>query len=111
MATQVVEITVQNIQALLPERSQAEWDQLRESYLERGYVECSINGCQRLVNPAFIREIPGIGHVAICPDRAGRHAGRLGPARLAALMAAYRAAASQPTELPDNVTPIGAKQK
>jgi hypothetical protein len=94
MATQVVQVNAQSLQALLPARSQEEWDTLRQSYLDRGYVECSVDGCGRLVNPAFVREVPGIGHVALCPDRAGRHASRLGPARLAALLAAYRAAAT-----------------
>lgn len=60
---------------------------MRADFIARGYVECSL--CTRLVSPAFIRQIDGIGAVALCPDRQGRHAGRLGPTRLQALMRAY----------------------
>jgi hypothetical protein len=37
--------------------------------------------------------------VALCPDRQGRHRGRLGAARLQALMRAY--AQAQPVNQPD----------
>lgn len=42
---------------------------MRAEFIARGYVECSL--CTRLVSPAFIREVRGIGAVALCPDRQG----------------------------------------
>ena len=96
-----VKVTVEMVQQLLPQRSEQEWADLREQFLARGYVECSL--CTRLVSPAFIREIPGIGAVALCPDRTGRHAARLGPTRLQALMRAY--AQAQPVAQADEPEP------
>ena len=87
MAIEVPKLTAEMVQTLLPARTEQQWADMREEYLARGYVECSL--CTRLVSPAFIREIAGIGNVALCPDRTGRHAGRLGPTRLQALMRAY----------------------
>jgi len=87
MATEITKITTEMVQQLLPQRTEQEWADMRQEFLTRGYVECSL--CTRLVSPAFIREVPGIGAVALCPDRQGRHAGRLGPTRLQALMRAY----------------------
>jgi hypothetical protein len=72
---------------------------MRAEFLARGYTECSIPSCTRLVSPAFIRQIEGIGAVALCPDRQGRHAGRLGPTRIQALMRAY--ATAKPVNQPD----------
>ena len=95
MATEITKITTEMVQQLLPQRTEQEWADMRQEFLTRGYVECSL--CTRLVSPAFIREVPGIGAVALCPDRQGRHAGRLGPTRLQALMRAYaQAKARQP---------------
>src|SRR5688572_31755857 len=82
-----VKITAEMVQSLLPPRSEQEWKDVREQFFARGYVECSLD--TRLVSPAFIRDVPGIGAVALCPDRQGRHIGRLGPTRLQALMRAY----------------------
>lgn len=87
MATELTKITTEMVQQLLPERTEAEWAATREEFIQRGYVEGSL--CTRLVSPAFIRQVEGIGAVALCPDRQGRHAGRLGPTRLQALMRAY----------------------
>jgi hypothetical protein len=93
MAIQVQKITPEYAQRLLPERTQEEWAAMRQSFIDRGYVECSITGCTRLVSPAFIRRLEDDVLVAICPDRQGRHAGRLGPTRLHAVMRAYAQAA------------------
>lgn len=87
MPTEVHKVTTEMVQQLLPQRTEQEWADLREQFLARGYVECSL--CTRLVSPAFIRDVPGISVVALCPDRSGRHAARLGPTRLQALMRAY----------------------
>ena len=100
MATEVTKITTEMVQQLLPQRTEQEWADMRAEFIARGYVECSL--CTRLVSPAFIREVPGIGAVALCPDRQGRHAGRLGPTRLQALMRAYaQAHPVSPTEQPE----------
>ena len=87
MATEVTKLTTEMVQQLLPQRTEQEWADMRQEFLTRGYVECSL--CTRLVSPAFIRDVSGIGVVALCPDRSGRHAARLGPTRLQALMRAY----------------------
>ena len=96
-----VKVTAEMVQLLLPARSDEEWQQLRDDFLARGYQECSL--CPRLVSPAFVRFIEGIGNVALCPDRQGRHAGRLGPARLQALLRAYSQA--KPVAPPDPPAP------
>jgi hypothetical protein len=101
MATEVTKVTVEQVQQLLPQRSEQEWADMRAEFISRGYVECSL--CTRLVSPAFIREIPGIGNVALCPDRSGRHSARLGPTRLQALMRAY--AQAQPVTQTDEPEP------
>lgn len=101
MATEVTKLTTEMVQTLLPQRSEQEWADMRAEFIARGYVECSL--CTRLVSPAFIREVPGIGTVALCPDRTGRHAGRLGPTRLQALMRAY--AQAQPVAQADAPEP------
>jgi hypothetical protein len=108
MALTVTKITPEFAQRLLPERTQEEWAAMRQSFLDRGYVECSIAGCTRLVGPAWVRRLEGDVLVAICPDRQGRHAGRLGPARLQAVMRAYAQAASvdQSTPEPMREAPI-----
>ena len=97
MDTQVQKLSISDVQKLLPERSQEEWDAIRENYLARGFCECSVPGCTRLVSPAFVRDIEGLGRVAICPNPQ-RH-GRLGPTRLQALMRAY--AQAQPVAQQD----------
>ncbi len=99
MAIEVQKLTSEMVQVLLPQRTEKEWADMREEFLARGYVECSL--CTRLVSPAFIREVPGVGTVALCPDRAGRHAARLGPTRLQALMRAYAQAQSVSQEESD----------
>ena len=101
MATDVLKLTTEMVQTLLPQRTEQEWADLRGQFLARGYRECSL--CTRLVSPAFIREVPGIGTVALCPDRTGRHAARLGPTRLQALMRAY--AQAQPVGQADEPEP------
>lgn len=98
MATDVLKLTTEMVQQLLPQRTEQEWADLREQFLARGYVECSL--CTRLVSPAFIRDVPGLGVVALCPDRGtNRHGARLGPTRLQALMRAY--AQAQPVAQAD----------
>jgi hypothetical protein len=98
---EVQKVTVEQVQQLLPQRSEQEWADMRAEFIGRGYVECSL--CTRLVSPAFIREIPGIGNVALCPDRSGRHSARLGPTRLQALMRAY--AQAQPVSQTERPQP------
>ena len=93
MATPVT-LTRQTLNQLLPERSPEEWIAIRDDLLRRGYASCSVSGCSGLVSPQFQREIPGLGLVSLCP-RVQVHAQRLGPARHAALLAAFRAAATQ----------------
>jgi hypothetical protein len=109
-----IKVTAEMVQQFLPQRTEQEWAEMRQSFLARGYRECSL--CPRLVSPAFIRDVPGIGPVALCPDRQGRHAGRLGPTRLQALMRAYSQAqpitvAAEPNPAPDpQVVDLDAKR-
>jgi hypothetical protein len=98
---EAVKVTAEMVQQLLPTRTDEEWKALREQFLARGYQECSL--CPRLVSPAFVRFIEGLGNVAMCPDRQGRHAGRLGPTRLQALLRAY--AQAKPVEPDPEPTP------
>ena len=100
MATEVTKITTEMVQQLLPARTEQEWADMRAQLLAQGYQDCSL--CTRLVSPAFIRDVPGIGVVGLCPDRNGRHVARLGPTRLQALMRAYAQAQPVPqTEEPE----------
>lgn len=105
MDTQPITLTPELVQQLLPPRSDEEWQSLREAFLAKGYRPCSAcdPGRARLVSPAFIRQIDGLGVVALCPDRANRHAARLGPARLAALLKAF--AQAEPVAQADEPEP------
>ncbi len=103
MAIEVQKLTSEMVQVLLPQRTEQEWADMREEFLARGYVECSL--CTRLVSPAFIRTVEGIGAVALCPDRQGRHSSRLGPTRIQALMRAYSQASPVNQTVPEPEAP------
>jgi hypothetical protein len=40
----------------------------KAAYIAQGYIDCSVPGCDGLVNPSYIEEFQGL-KVGICPRR------------------------------------------
>lgn len=87
------------LNGLLPALSAEDFAKRREELIASGYEECSF-GDGRLVNPNFVRDIPGLGRIAVCPDRFGNHRAKLGPTRYEIVIQAWRAAAPRDDSRP-----------
>lgn len=105
MAMQV-STTANWMRQFLPPRTEEQWAERNAFHAQRGDVVCSIPSCSRWCRPQFIREVQVGDHtvrLALCPDKAGRHAG-IGPTTYQAVLAAYNQAADKALFAPDVAT-------